>query len=357
MAGDEKEEPTLAERFTKQIEQIKLTLIETFDFTKWSPEEKTIVAKRWLFYIVYYIFIAGLFFLFIYSFDAGARSGSDDIRPLLHGRGLQSPGLNYVPILRNENADHLSYIKSVHKEIGTNVAFIYKSGKGNIYINAMKEFLKTEGREWSEYGDFGECNEDNDFGFKDDMPCLFFRLNKVSDWEPKGLEHGDLDKFFSKEDSNLFSARSYCSEERFGEYCRSKDGEARQQEIIDEVYGQSSAWNHTRPFIKCLLSVGSLTLPMKTIPENGELPWEEAFSGRNAADDRVGNSIFGRRDPAQVRKNSYLTPMVAVQFNFTEPKTKDKNALIHCFAFDRNIEVDPKHMASGMVQFYARVNS
>ena len=61
------------------------------------------------------------------NFLQNHKNKSKGIRPLLHGRGLQSPGINYVPRLMNSDPDHFERVKSVHKDIGDKVAFIYKS--------------------------------------------------------------------------------------------------------------------------------------------------------------------------------------------------------------------------------------
>ena len=50
-------------------------------------------------------------------------------RPLLHGRGIQSPGINYQPRLANENSDHKEHIDSYHRDIDSQTAFVYRSNR------------------------------------------------------------------------------------------------------------------------------------------------------------------------------------------------------------------------------------
>merc|ERR1711887_65337 len=61
----------------------------------------------------------------------------------------------------------------------------------------MDNFLESEGNgDLTAYGDFGECNGPH-YGFDQDKPCLFFRINKVIDWEPWGIFESDLEDAFT----------------------------------------------------------------------------------------------------------------------------------------------------------------
>ena len=51
----------------------------------------------------------------------------------------------------------------------------------------------------------------------------------------------------------------------------------------------------------------------------------------------------------------YLTPLVAVQFDFSSSDHQNRDTLFHCFSLDRGIEIDSKKHGSGMILLYAKV--
>ena len=69
------------------------------------------------------------------------------------------------------------------------------SGGGSIYSNAMDDWLDGEGRSLSDYGDFGECASTT-YGFAENKPCIFIKINKVVDWVPHGIQFSDIDEFW-----------------------------------------------------------------------------------------------------------------------------------------------------------------
>jgi len=321
--------------------------------------------KRWkrlvIFYTLYYIGIFGLFFLIVYWFNLGTQAGSDGKRPLLHGRGIQSPGINYQPRLANENSDQKAHIDEYHRDIDSQTAFVYKSNSGNhkIYAKQMKAFIKAEiGKESFEEGDWGDCTEDKDFGFKDDKPCLFFRVNKVIDWEPLGIFAEDIDEAFSHDDSNILSSEGYCSADRFQDFCKTNRGKEEIERIKSEIFDDlesDAEETYNAPFVKCLGYKGADKVKIKTYPANGRLDWKGPFPGIDTTEGRSGRSIFAPRSTEP--ENKYKTPLVAVQFDFSDEDAKNTDALFHCFMFDRNMEIETKKQASGMVKLAARINS
>merc|ERR1712131_100494 len=332
--------------------------------------------KRWkrliIFYTLYYIGIFGLFFLVVYWFNLGTQAGSDGKRPLLHGRGIQSPGINYQPRLANGNSDHKEHIDNYHRDIDSQTAFVYKSNSGGhkIYSNQMKMFIESEfGKDTTfdqAYGtdengekvDWGDCTEAKEFGFKDDKPCLFFRVNKVIDWSPIGIFAEDIEAAFSHDDSNILSSEGYCSAARFQEYCKTDKGKEAIKKIKSEIFSADETRpvdeTYNAPFVKCLGYKGADKVQIKTYPANGRLAWTEAFKGKDSTEGRAGRSIFAPR--TQSVSNKYKSPLVAVQFDFSHDGAKNTDALFHCFMFDRNMEIETRKQASGMVKLAARVN-
>jgi len=356
MAGDDGDQNTSPSK----MEQIKSTVIEYINYPAWSNADKQKLNKRLLFYIPFYAFIAGLWFLWVTAFHASALAKTDGIRPLLHGRGIQSPGINYVPRLMNSNKNHFEYIKENHKNIDDQVAFTYKAGGGSIYSNAMDDWLNGEGRSLSDYGDFGECASTT-YGFAENKPCIFIKINKVVDWVPHGIQFSDIDEFWKGGESNFMSSEGYCSESRFGEWCGSNKNEKR-DEMKKHFFNETDA-DFTKPRVHCM-TVGhqGKNIPITTFPVNGEMNFEAAnsFTGRDATATRKGRSIWAWRDSDEVAARSqekHLTPLVAVQFDFTADgdKYQGKDINVHCFVFDRNMEIETDDKASGMIDLWINV--
>jgi len=356
MAGDDG-----AQNGPSKMKQIKSTMIEYINYPAWSDADKQKLNKRLLFYIPFYAFIAGLWFLWVSAFHASAVAKTDGIRPLLHGRGIQSPGINYVPRLMNSNENHFDYIKEKHKDIDDQVAFTYKAGGGSIYSKAMDDWLEGEGRQLSDYGDFGECASSTTYGFAENKPCLFIKINKVVDWVPHGIQVSDIDEFWKSGESNFMSSEGYCSESRFGEWC-GKNRKAKKDEMKKHFFSEADA-DFTKPRVHCM-TVGhqGKSIPIKTFPANGEMNFAAAnsFKGRSATATRTGRSIWSGRDSdkaAARAQETHLTPLVAVQFDFTADgnKNQNKDINVHCFVFDRNMEIETDDKASGMIDLWINV--
>jgi len=348
---------------TGQIISTAIAYINIFG-SAWSDADRQKLKKRLLFYIPFYLFVAGLYFLWVQLFYASTQANTDGKRPLLHGRGIQSPGINYVPRLMNSNSKHLDRIKDVHKEIDDQVAFSYKAGKGGIYSDAMQDWLNGEGYELKDYGDFGECDTP-DFGFSSNKPCLFIKINKVRDWEPMGIEAGDIDEFFKSGDSNLMSSEGYCSESRFGEWCTKKRIEKKKKAMKEQIFSDQGEVDddeeddfYKKPFVTCMVIDGAKDLPITYYPSNGRMNFTESFGGHSPTETRAGGSIFAARnsDTNAETNQKYKTPLVAVQFDFTDNTHKGKDINVHCFVFDRNMEIETDDKSSGMIEFFINVN-
>ena len=73
MAGDDGDQNTSPSK----MEQIKSTVIEYINYPAWSNADKQKLNKRLLFYIPFYAFIAGLWFLWVTAFHASALAKTD----------------------------------------------------------------------------------------------------------------------------------------------------------------------------------------------------------------------------------------------------------------------------------------
>ena len=72
MAGDDG-----AQNGPSKMKQIKSTMIEYINYPAWSDADKQKLNKRLLFYIPFYAFIAGLWFLWVSAFHASAVAKTD----------------------------------------------------------------------------------------------------------------------------------------------------------------------------------------------------------------------------------------------------------------------------------------
>ena len=64
------------------------------------------------------------------------------------------------------------------------------------------------------------------------------------------------------------------------------------------------------------------------------------FTGIDEVAGRGGMGIFSRKSRNQAETGGYKTPLVAVQFDFSDPAAKNTDALFHCLMFDRNMEIE-----------------
>jgi len=219
----------------------------------------------------------------------------------------------------------------------------------------MDTFLQQEGYQLSDYGNFGDCDAP-DYGFNSDKPCIFLKINKVVDWTPFGIEADDIDTFFATTDSNSMSSESYCSEGRFGEWCGDNVKiDAKKLEMKKAIFKDVNA-DYSKPFAYCM-NINGKDVPITTWPANGGLNFDTPFSGHNPVETRTGRSIFAGRDSDKRASHAkYKTPLVAVQFDFSDDQYKNQDIHVHCFMFDRNMEIETDDKASGMIELFIRVD-
>jgi sodium/potassium-transporting ATPase subunit beta len=177
-------------------------------FQFYDKEKGTFLGRTgssWLkitvFYIAYFAFLAGLFTASIQIM----QSQLPEDKPKLNTR-LNIPGLHYFPKFDLLDADQ----KERSKANEDGIAFYYNGADGDqgyqYYIDQTNaEFKKyetaTEGSpKPEEYStaELGSCSSGN-FGWDENKPCIFFRLNRVINWEPVGLFKPEADTFFAKD--------------------------------------------------------------------------------------------------------------------------------------------------------------
>jgi hypothetical protein len=158
--------------------------------------------KITVFYIAYFAFLAGLFTASVQLM----QSQLPEDKPKLNTR-LNIPGLHYFPKFSADNKDH-------KKRLGNNdgITFYWKGADGeagyNYYVTETQKVLKTYEADASNGKDFsldtlGECSpaKDATYGWSANQPCIYFRLNRVIDWQPVGLFKPEEGTYFAQKNN------------------------------------------------------------------------------------------------------------------------------------------------------------
>ncbi|XP_017000148.2 sodium/potassium-transporting ATPase subunit beta-1 [Drosophila takahashii] len=175
---------------------------QTFSQMIYDPQDGTFfgrTGKNWsqllLFYTIFYIVLAALFTICM----QGLLSTISDDEPKwkLHDSLIgTNPGLGFRPL--SEQTERGSVISFDGK----------KDAESDYWIGLIDDFLRdynhTEGREMkhcsfgqkNELTDvcvvntelFGSCSKANNYGYKTNQPCIFLKLNRIYGWEPEVFE-------------------------------------------------------------------------------------------------------------------------------------------------------------------------
>lgn len=153
--------------------------------------------KITVFYIAYFAFLAGLFTASVQLM----QSQLPDDKPKLNTR-LNIPGLNYFPKFAASDKDQKERLAN-----NDGIAFYWKDGQKDgddgyqFYVDQSKAILDDVTNNDSEVKNFdvatlGECANPQ-ASWDAGKPCVYFRLNRVIDWQPVGL--------FKPEDGTIFA--------------------------------------------------------------------------------------------------------------------------------------------------------
>jgi len=207
-------------------------------------------AKIGLFYIAYFSFLAGLFTASIQIMKTSINLD----KPKLQTR-LNIPGLHFFPKVNPEDSEQTARLKA-----NEGVQFFWDSeaddkfyetivgGEKTIYDDKATRVSNNaiEGKnggvvnfDWADLGDCGAAP----YGWNSATPCIFFRVNRVIDWEPVGLfkpdEAAPVDEnsntpsltLGQKMQRNAVYVR--CNEKYIGD----KEGEAKPAKLEYEYFG------------------------------------------------------------------------------------------------------------------------
>jgi len=163
-------------------------------------------AKITVFYIAYFAFLAGLFTASIQLM----QSQLPEDKPKLNTR-LNIPGLHFFPKFDMKNADD-------KERLGNNegITFMWDGQNGDLgyqyYIDSTKATFDTYANTPATAGvaDFdtntlGDCSPEKDstYGWGSGKPCIYFRINRVINWEPVGLFAPEEGTFFAQPNNGL----------------------------------------------------------------------------------------------------------------------------------------------------------
>jgi len=257
--------------------------------------------KITVFYIAYFAFLAGLFTASVQLM----QSQLPDDKPKLNTR-LNIPGLNYFPKFAASDADQKARLAS-----NDGIAFYWKEGQKDgdagyqYYVDQSQTILNNVTNTQSDVKDFdvntlGECSNPQ-ASWDAGKPCIYFRLNRVIDWQPVGL--------FKPEDGTIFA----------------KDGPKKAM-----VKGAT--------YVRCEAKDS----------ESGEFvdaPFKYFGGDANGGDGYFPADFFPYKGKKAQPK--YESPIVAVQVTNLEAGKQYKVA---CDAFAKNIVVDRK-AGLGSVKF------
>jgi len=163
-------------------------------------------AKITVFYIAYFAFLAGLFTASIQLM----QSQLPDDKPKLNTR-LNIPGLHFFPKFDMKKADDKQRLSD-----NEGITFMWDGETGDAgyqyYVDSTKanfdayaNSVQSEGAVDFNPATLGDCSPTNDptFGWASGKPCIFFRINKVINWEPVGLFAPEADTFFAQPNNGL----------------------------------------------------------------------------------------------------------------------------------------------------------
>jgi len=277
-------------------------------FQFYDSEKGTFLGRTgasWLkitvFYIAYFAFLAGLFTASVQLM----QSQLPDDKPKLNTR-LNIPGLHFFPKFDMKNSDQKDRLNE-----NEGITFMWDGTKDGAkgygyYVERTKEnFDAYTASSSASTGDFdtntlGDCSpsKDAEYGWGKGQPCIYFRLNKVINWEPVGLFEPQPDTFFALSNNGLTKPM-----------------------VRDATYVRCQAKNEDNEIIS-----------------TEDAPLFKYWGGSSDG----GDGYFTKDFFPYLGKKSqpdYESPIVAVQVVGLEQKKRIK---VECNAFAKNIIVDSK---------------
>ena len=179
-------------------------------FEFYNAEKGTVLGRNltsWLkilaFYVCYFTFLAGLFTASVQLMEKQLPGD----KPMRQTR-LNVPGIHYFPAFDMKEPDQKSRLSE-----NDGIAFAYNDGETtgdhgfDYYVNATQKVMDsyTNSSDAPDHKDFnletlGPCSpmkSGYQYGWDHGKPCIYFRINRVIDWEPVGLFEPEHDSYFN----------------------------------------------------------------------------------------------------------------------------------------------------------------
>jgi len=179
-------------------------------FEFYNAEKGTVLGRNltsWLkilaFYVCYFTFLAGLFTASVQMMEKQLPGD----KPMRQTR-LNVPGIHYFPAFDMKDPDQKSRLSD-----NEGISFAYNDGEVtgdngyDYYVNATQKVMDTytNSSDAPDHKDFnletlGPCSpmkSGYQYGWDQGQPCIYFRINRVIDWEPVGLFEPEHDSNFN----------------------------------------------------------------------------------------------------------------------------------------------------------------
>lgn len=202
------------------------------DFMSQSPPEKTTfkqflynprtnevlgrTVKSWaqilVFYIVLYAFLAGFFALLMFVFFRTLEDGKPKWTQKESLIG-SNPGMGYRPMHPNADVLILEFDKTDKKDLAlwNKSVTEFLAPYQNATILATMAACNYTSRPEIKSGipckfpipTLKNCSAENSFGFADGNPCVFLKMNKIFDWEPKPYTYNEINEGKTEEKKEI----------------------------------------------------------------------------------------------------------------------------------------------------------
>uniref|UniRef100_A0A4D5R9Z6 Sodium/potassium-transporting ATPase subunit beta-2 n=1 Tax=Scolopendra viridis TaxID=118503 RepID=A0A4D5R9Z6_SCOVI len=199
--ADEKKSEELQQQF--YLPPPKLSKWEGFKLFMWNSERREFMgrtASSWgkvgLFYLIFYAGLAAFFAVMLVIFYQTLDVNEPKWQQEKSVIGT-NPGLGFRPMPPEQIAES-TLIWFKHGETVGNWEFYVKELKRHLEEyeagrQTSEYFKQCEAGETSgakscffvlEYNNWGACNIENQFGFRDGTPCMLIKMNRIYGWKP-----------------------------------------------------------------------------------------------------------------------------------------------------------------------------
>ncbi|XP_038051255.1 sodium/potassium-transporting ATPase subunit beta-1-like isoform X1 [Patiria miniata] len=165
----------------------------------WNSEKKEFLGrngKSWaeigLFYLIYYIFLAGFWGLMLFIFLQTVSPDHPSYNSYVGRPGLSVTPISEDSLIKYSAANDNDYAKYVD-ELQAIWDSLDPANQTEGYVDCTNETAPPEGSFCQfDRTTLGEFCIPPDFGYNQRKPCVFIALNRVVDWAPEDYEAGEI---------------------------------------------------------------------------------------------------------------------------------------------------------------------